>query len=65
MENGRDCGWTRMRGQEAVGDRERSRHWHANIQQRDVSGGRDGEHQRQHQYEAHFVEQCKTYREAG
>ncbi|MOA25002.1 hypothetical protein D3C78_1457040 [compost metagenome] len=65
VENGRDRGWTWVRWQEAVGDRQRSGHRHTNIQQRDVSGGRDGEDQRQHQHKAHFVEQSKSHREAG
>ncbi|SAF22480.1 Uncharacterised protein [Enterobacter cloacae] len=65
VENGGDSGWARVRRQEAVGNGQRRSHWHTDEQQRDVGRGGDGEHQRQHQHEAHFIEQRKTDGKTG
>ena len=65
MEDGGDRGRTRMRRQEAVGDGERGCHRYADVQQRNTGRGGDGEHQRQHQHEAHFIEQGEANGEAG
>ncbi|SAF77241.1 Uncharacterised protein [Enterobacter hormaechei] len=65
VEDGGDSRWTRMRRQEAVGDGQRRSHRYAYEQQRDVGGSGDGEHQRQHQDEAHFIEQCETDGKTG
>lgn len=54
-----------MRWQEAVGYGKRSGHRYTNIQQRDICSSGDGKHQRQHQYEAHFIEQGKTDGKTG
>ncbi|SAA08254.1 Uncharacterised protein [Enterobacter roggenkampii] len=65
VEDGRDSGWARVRRQEAVGHGQRRGHWHTDIQQRDARGSRNGEHQRQHQHEAYFIEQRETNGKAG
>ena len=65
VEDGCDSGWTRVRRQEAVSHGQRRSHWHTDIQQRDVCRSRDGEHQRQHQHEAHFIEQREADGKTG
>ena len=65
VEDGGDRGRTRVRRQEAMGDGERGGHRYADVQQRNTGRGGDGKHQRQHQYEAHFIEQGETDGEAG
>ncbi len=65
VENGGDSSRTRVRRQETVRDGQRSSHRDTNVQQRDVCRRGNREHQRQHQYEADFVEQGKTDGETG
>ena len=65
MEDGGNRGRTRMRRQEAVGDRERGGHRYTDVQQRDAGRGGDGKYQRQHQHEAYFIEQREADGEAG
>lgn len=48
-----------------MGHGQRRSHRHTDVQQRNTRGGSDGEHQRQQQHEADFIEQRKAYGEAG
>ena len=57
--------WARVRRQETVSHGERSRHRHTDVQQRDAGRCGNGEHQRQHQHEAHFVEQREADGKTG
>ncbi|MND61577.1 hypothetical protein D3C80_528380 [compost metagenome] len=65
MEDGGDRRWARVRRQETVGHRQRSRHRHADIQQRHACRRGDTEDQRQQQHEANFIEQRKTDGKTG
>src|SRR5471030_190106 len=65
VENGGNRGRAWVRRQEAVGNGQRSSHRYADIQQRQACGSSDGEHQRQHQHEAHFIEQRETDDKTG
>lgn len=65
VEDGGDRGRTQVRRQEAMGDGERGGHRYADVQQRNTGRGGDGKHQRQHQHEAHLIEQGETDGEAG
>ncbi|CZV94309.1 Uncharacterised protein [Enterobacter cloacae] len=65
VENGGDSGWARVRWQEAVRHGQRCCHWYTDIQQRNARRRRNGEDQRQHQHEAHFIEQCETDGKTG
>ena len=65
MENSGNRRRARVRRQEAVGHGERGRHRDADIEQRDTGGCRDGKDQRQHQHEAHFIEQGEADGKAG
>ena len=60
MEDGGDRGWTRVWWQETVRNGQRGGHRYTDIQQWNVRCRCDGEHQWQHQHEAHFIEQCET-----
>ncbi|SAE47767.1 Uncharacterised protein [Enterobacter kobei] len=48
-----------------MGHGQRRSHWHTHKQQRNVSRRCDGEHQWQHQHEAHFIEQRETDGKTG